>query len=795
MVTYQNGQIIIDGKPVLLLCGEIHYYRLTPDQWEDRLDKLQQCGMNAVATYVPWVLHEMAEGHIDMHGKTEPRLNLDAFVQLCQSRGLYVFLRPGPFIMAEMKNDGIPFWVYEKYPDALPISFDGVGPTTPTLDYSHEGFLSSVKNWYKACMGLAAKYMYPGGKVIMVQLDNEVGMLSWVSNRPDLNDGILKGFAKFLGVEPTEAFFTECRSPQNCDGVTRQRAFMRYSRTRYAEYIKTLREYAREYGVTHIPFVVNIHGCSNGRGYTYPIGVSQLLEAINCESDVISGSDVYFDEMKVPNFADMYLCNEITKAANLGGRPLTCVEFSCGDSNFGDDLSNRNLASGSDFRTRLFVAQGNRLINYYLFCGGQNWEYPFPQNDGNNRIATTGENHGFAAPIGPTGLPNQGFARMARVTNQMTALGDKLAVTEPDYDDFAYGFIVDDFMTEYKYDKSPETAEMFDELRNRRAGNVWDSAMRAALLMGAVPKVEMLRANAPKASFAIVPSSKYMSAQLQESLVRYIQDGGSLLLQGRVPQFNEDGQPCLILAEALEADGFIENVWRQRYDPAVVSCGFLTGLPEYFSWNYETMNVKNAEPILREFSTGRIMGFYKEIGKGRVVVLSCECKCRIAQYSRIFDKLGAQFGLSHDIDVNGVGVCSLMTKTHNGERFLHLFNLDDVPKEFNVYFNGENIVEDRKIRLPENDALMLPIGVDMGFAKILYSTLEMTRVGEKFIAFRNTEKFSKIAVASPLTPVGEYISVSKKDGYYILTTDNRLCDDEVIIRFAYMVTNEHMIKE
>ena len=783
MVTYENGKIIINGKPVLLLCGEIHYYRLTPDQWEDRLDRLQECGMNAVATYVPWVLHEMIEGNIDMHGKTEPRLNLDAFIRLCQSRELYVFLRPGPFIMAEMKNDGIPFWVYDKYPDALPISFDGDSPTTPTLDYSNAGFLSAVKNWYRACMGLAAKYMYPNGKVIMIQLDNEIGMLSWVSNRPDLNDGVLKGFAGFIGEKPSTDFFASIRSPKGWEGVALQRAFMRYSRKRYAEYIRILREYAREYGVTNIPFVVNIHGCSNGRGYTYPIGVSQLLDAINCENDIISGSDVYFDEMKVPNFADMYLVNEITKAANLGGRPLTCVEFNCGDSNFGDDLSNRNLASGSDFRTRLFVAQGNRLINYYLFCGGQNWEYPFLQNDGNNRIATTGENHGFAAPIGPTGIPNQGFSRMARVTSQLANLGGKLATAEPEYDDFSYGFIADDFMTEYRYEKSLETAQMFDELRNRRAGNVWDSAMRAALLIGAIPKVELLQESAPTASLAIVPSSKYMSAKLQESLVRYIKNGGNLLLQGRVPQFDEEGQLCLILASALEVDDFMENTWKPRYDPAVVSCGFLTGLAEYFTWNYETMNVKNAETILREFRTGRAMGFYKELGKGRVIVLSCECKCRVAQYSRIFEKLGAKFALEHDIDVNGIGVCSLMTKTPGGERFLHLFNLDDVSKSFNMHFNGANIVEDREINLPVNDALMLPIGVDFGFAKILYSTLEISRVGEKHIAFRNTEKFSKIAVKSQLTPVGKYISVTKNDDHYIITTDNRLCDDEIIIRF------------
>ena len=70
MIEIKNKQIIIDGKPVLITCGEIHYYRLDKSDWQDRLDKLKETGCNAVATYVPWLWHEPVEGQFDFTGKT-----------------------------------------------------------------------------------------------------------------------------------------------------------------------------------------------------------------------------------------------------------------------------------------------------------------------------------------------------------------------------------------------------------------------------------------------------------------------------------------------------------------------------------------------------------------------------------------------------------------------------------------------------------------------------------------------------------------------------------------------------
>ena len=88
MIEIKNKQILIDGTPRLIMCGEIHYFRLGREEWQDRIDKLKAAGCNAVASYIPWLCHEPVEGQIDLNGTTRPALDLGAFIDLCKQNGL-----------------------------------------------------------------------------------------------------------------------------------------------------------------------------------------------------------------------------------------------------------------------------------------------------------------------------------------------------------------------------------------------------------------------------------------------------------------------------------------------------------------------------------------------------------------------------------------------------------------------------------------------------------------------------------------------------------------------------------
>jgi len=90
----QDGKFYLDGEEFTILSGAIHYFRVHPDYWRDRLLKLKACGFNTVETYICWNLHERKEGTFDFSG----RLDLVRFIKEATELGLKIILRPGPYI-------------------------------------------------------------------------------------------------------------------------------------------------------------------------------------------------------------------------------------------------------------------------------------------------------------------------------------------------------------------------------------------------------------------------------------------------------------------------------------------------------------------------------------------------------------------------------------------------------------------------------------------------------------------------------------------------------------------------
>lgn len=152
---FTNYYMIIGGKPFLAISGECHYSRVPEDQWEDTILKMRAGGVNVVATYVFWNVHEEVEGHFRWDG----RRNLRHFIELCQKHGLYVILRCGPFDHGEMRNGGLPDWLYGKPFDVRSVN---------------EGFFHYVRLLYREIGKQVKGLLYKdGGPIIAAQIDNE----------------------------------------------------------------------------------------------------------------------------------------------------------------------------------------------------------------------------------------------------------------------------------------------------------------------------------------------------------------------------------------------------------------------------------------------------------------------------------------------------------------------------------------------------------------------------------------------------------------------------------------------
>ena len=156
-LSWRDGQVWRDGKPFRILSGSIHYFRVHPDLWEDRLRRLAAMGANTVDTYVAWNFHERTEGDIRFDGWQD----LERFVRLAGDVGLDVLLRPSPYICAEWSNGGIPSWLSAR---------------TRALRTSDAVFTDAVDAWYDELIArmvpLQAAY---GGPIVAVQVENEYG--------------------------------------------------------------------------------------------------------------------------------------------------------------------------------------------------------------------------------------------------------------------------------------------------------------------------------------------------------------------------------------------------------------------------------------------------------------------------------------------------------------------------------------------------------------------------------------------------------------------------------------------
>ena len=102
-----RDRFYMDGEPFRIISGSIHYFRVVPEYWRDRLEKLKALGCNTVETYIPWNMHEPQKGKFRFDGM----LDVERFVKLAQELGLYVILRPSPYICAEWELGGLPPWL------------------------------------------------------------------------------------------------------------------------------------------------------------------------------------------------------------------------------------------------------------------------------------------------------------------------------------------------------------------------------------------------------------------------------------------------------------------------------------------------------------------------------------------------------------------------------------------------------------------------------------------------------------------------------------------------------------
>ncbi len=154
----EGDDFTLDGEPFRIISGGLHYFRVHPDHWADRLHKARLMGLNTVETYVPWNLHHPRPDAF----RLDAELDLPAFLDLAAAEGLHVLLRPGPYICAEWEGGGLPSWL---------LAEPGI-----RLRSQDPKYLTAVESYLTHLLPpLLDRLATRGGPVLAVQVENEYG--------------------------------------------------------------------------------------------------------------------------------------------------------------------------------------------------------------------------------------------------------------------------------------------------------------------------------------------------------------------------------------------------------------------------------------------------------------------------------------------------------------------------------------------------------------------------------------------------------------------------------------------
>ena len=180
-----NKTFLLNGKPFVVKAAEVHYPRIPREYWEQRIKMCKALGMNTLCIYIFWNIHEQKMGEFDFTGNNDIR----AFVKLAQKNGMYVIVRPGPYVCAEWEMGGLPWWLLKK--------------KDIKLREKDEFFMERLEKFEEQVgKQLGDLTIEKGGPIIMVQVENEYG--SYGEDKPYIS--AVRDVVRKSGFDKVELF-------------------------------------------------------------------------------------------------------------------------------------------------------------------------------------------------------------------------------------------------------------------------------------------------------------------------------------------------------------------------------------------------------------------------------------------------------------------------------------------------------------------------------------------------------------------------------------------------------------
>ena len=559
---------IVDGKKVSLYGGAVHYWRLDRDKWDGILQSVKDLGFNMISIYIPWEAHEVERGVFDF-GKTDPRLDIDAFMTLCEDKGFQIVVRPGPQINSELTWFGYPKRILAD-PELHALSAQGskavltqVPKPIPALSYAADKFFDETALWFDAICEILARHAHPRGGIVAAQVDNEMAFFFGINAYSgDFSAASIARYREFLvgkygslaGV--SEAYGRSFATMEEIDAPRRfvaekssdipfQVDWVEYRERYLVDSIGRLADMMRARGLDEIALFHNYpHPLGPGgaaSGFTTPFNIMALEEKVDFVGfDIYSRKHLY-DHVK-------------TVASYVVGtsRYPYIPEFIAGVWPW---YLHPGEAYDEEFVTKAALMHGIKGFSRYMLVERDRWLDSPIRRDG--RVRDKAQMFARANAM----QSNGGFSALRRES-------DVLLLANREYDRLEAASVLVSFPGDFL-----ETPSGFSEYPNRMtvaedtlgfgeaiqvAKGDWFQGFYRSLYEGGYAFVLSDTDLAPDRLGAykvvVVSSFEYMDVRTQQHLVDFAMAGGTVVLGPLVPHLDSLMRESDVLAGAL-ADG------------------------------------------------------------------------------------------------------------------------------------------------------------------------------------------------------------------------------------------------
>ena len=672
-----KGYFLKNGKPVFIISGEIHYFRLDSKRWEKHLKLLKDSGANTTSTYIPWDWHEYEENKFDFTGETNPARNLIKYIKLCKKVGLDLIVKPGPYILAEYEGQGLPQWLLNKVSkNAHALDENGNVISPDLMSYMSDEYLKYSFLWYDKIMPIVSEYQESnGGPITMMQVCNEVGVFQWLSGKIDYNESVIKLYNEFLvdkykSIEKLNSTygtkyssFEKLSAPigkiENKQDYCAYYDFHLFYRHFYALYLDILIKKIRSFGVK-VQLTHNIPGWIYGNAAELPMLISTYEEIMRTRDDIVFGLDHIPEFVSFRNAHSDLACNKILEAMQPYG-PVWAAEFQCGT------REHHVKSDANDLETFYFasLAHGLNSFNYYMFSQGIN-----PKSKG-----FFGKTFYYQTALTAKAEKSSLYESINTVNDFIKKEKENLLLSKTKseiciglYKPYFYTELTTSQMLKDKRLDVEKLGLQFDP-RFVREEIFFNGLLRGLQTLNFSYDIQDLENTSIESLLQFkqlwITTTEFMDAGTQTLLAKYVKRGGHLILYPVIPTLDLYLNECTIIKEELNIN------FKKVASPNKVTVFGIEDLFTVFRDKQIFESEKNEIIALTEAE--ETCGIRKKVGDGTVTILGFAFGYTSDEHLHLYEKIISLDSIKRAAKISDPDIQFVVRK---GEKYSYLFLLN-----------------------------------------------------------------------------------------------------------------------